>query len=174
MISVVIPTLNDEAALQRTMAPLVRAAMDGLVREVVVADGGSTDETLALAEDAGAVIVGTARGRGVQLAAGCKAARGEWLLILHPGSELAEDWAQAAADHMARHPSDAACFRPASLMAGLFGPRGEQGLLIPRRLYEEVGGYRPVSREDVDLTRRLRGRLHRLPAKIANGPAGSR
>ena len=54
MISVVIPTLNAAATLQRALSPLVPAAVDGLVREVVVADGGSTDETLELAEDAGA------------------------------------------------------------------------------------------------------------------------
>ena len=59
MISVVIPTLNAERTLQRALAPLVPAAVEGLVREVVVADGGSTDRTLELADDAGANIVRT-------------------------------------------------------------------------------------------------------------------
>jgi hypothetical protein len=45
-------------------------------------------------------------------------------------------------------------------------PYGDQGLLISRRLYEEVGGYRPLPlMEDVDLVRRLRGRLRPLAAR---------
>lgn len=175
MICVVIPTLNAERTLQQAMAPLVRAAVDGLVRQVVVADGGSNDDTLALAEDAGATIVATAPGRGEQLAAGCAAARGEWLLVLHADTVLAEGWERAVADHIARRPGKAGYFRFAfddeggrarlwergvALRCALLAlPYGDQGLLISRRLYDEVGGYRPLPlMEDVDLARRLGGR----------------
>ena len=182
MISVVIPTLNAAATLQQAMAPLVRAAMDGLVREVVVADGGSSDDTLALAEDAGAVIVATEAGRGVQLEAGCRVARSDWLLILHADTELEPAWMAAASAHIARHRRDAGYFRfalddrglkaqlweqgVAARCAALGLPYGDQGLLISRRLYDEVGGYRPLPlMEDVDLVRRLRGKLRPLPAR---------
>lgn len=182
MISVVIPTLNAAQTLQQAMAPLVPAAVDGLVREVVVADGGSTDETLELAEDAGARLVATEAGRGVQLAAGCAAAKGDWLLILHADTELADDWMKAAADHVARRPDEAGYFRFALDEPGarprlwergvalrcrmLSLPYGDQGLLISRKLYEEVGGYRPLPlMEDIDLARRLKGRLVPLAAK---------
>ena len=182
MISVVIPTLNAAATLQRALSPLVPAAVDGLVREVVVADGGSTDETLALAEDAGARIVSTERGRGVQLAAGCAAAKGPWLLVLHADTELADGWAAAVADHIARRADTAGYFRFALDDRGtrarlwergvalrcrtLALPYGDQGLLISRGLYDEVGGYRPLPlMEDVDLARRLRGRLAPLAAR---------
>ncbi|HEX6865943.1 MAG TPA: TIGR04283 family arsenosugar biosynthesis glycosyltransferase [Caulobacteraceae bacterium] len=182
MISVVIPTLNAQAMLQRALSPLVPAAVDALVREVVVADGGSTDDTLALAEDAGARIVKTGPGRGVQLAAGCAAAKGPWLLALHADTELAENWAQAAADHIARRADSAGYFRfalddrgvrarlwergVAARCSALGLPYGDQGLLISKRLYEEVGGFRPLPlMEDVDLARRLKGRLVALPAK---------
>src|SRR5512146_689664 len=103
MISVVIPTLNAERTLQRALAPLVPAAVEGLVREVVVADGGSTDRTLELADDAGGKIVSTEPGRGVQLAAGCAATKSDWLLILHADTELADGWEAAAVAHMNRH-----------------------------------------------------------------------
>ena len=54
MISVVIPTFNSAATLAEAMASLIPAAVDALVREVVVADGGSSDDTFAIADDAGA------------------------------------------------------------------------------------------------------------------------
>ncbi|HEX5775426.1 MAG TPA: TIGR04283 family arsenosugar biosynthesis glycosyltransferase [Caulobacteraceae bacterium] len=182
MISVVIPTLDAATTLQRTLAPLVPAAVDGLVREVVVADGGSTDETLELAEDAGARIVSTQRGRGAQLVAGCAAARGPWLLVLHADTELADGWAQAAADHIARRSDKAGYFRFALDDGGVRArlwergvalrcrtmalPYGDQGLLISKALYDAVGGYRPLPlMEDVDLARRLKGRLAPLAAK---------
>ena len=57
MISAVIVTLNDEARLKATLAALTAPAIDGFVREVIVADAGSTDATLAIADEAGARIV---------------------------------------------------------------------------------------------------------------------
>lgn len=175
MLSVVIPTLDAEATLARALAPLVPAAVDGLVREVVVADGGSGDATLEIAEEAGARIVATGPGRGVQLAAGCAAAKGDWLLVLHADTHLEEGWDKAVAGHIARRPDRAGWFRFAlddgSLTARIWEqgvamrcellalPYGDQGLLIPRALYEAVGGYRPMPlMEDVDIVRRLGAR----------------
>ena len=92
MISVVIPTLNSEATLPRVLSALVPAAVRGTVREVVIADGGSTDETAEIVEAAGARFVRAPRGRGSQLAAGAKAAKGTWLLFLHADTVLQPGW----------------------------------------------------------------------------------
>lgn len=194
MISAVIPTLNAEARLTDCLAALVPAAVDGLVREVVIADGGSTDATLAIAEDAGAEIVRSAKGRGVQLIAGAQRARAPWLMFLHADTVLEPGWETHAARFMgdvdhARRPPAAAAFRFAldddgaaprlleqavALRCRLRAlPYGDQGLLIPRTLYELVGGFRPLPlMEDLDLVRRLgRGRIVMLEAKARTSAA---
>jgi len=94
MISVVIATLNDEARLGQALGPLVAAAVRGVVREVVVADGGSTDATLEVAEDAGCRVVAGG------LEAAKAAAKSDWLLILDPGARLRPDWEERARAHV--------------------------------------------------------------------------
>ncbi|MEL7488696.1 MAG: glycosyltransferase, partial [Pseudomonadota bacterium] len=64
MFSVVIPTLNPGARLEACLAALAPAAIDGDVKEVIIADGGSTDATLSRADAAGARVVRAPRGRG--------------------------------------------------------------------------------------------------------------
>jgi rSAM/selenodomain-associated transferase 2 len=175
MISLVVPTLNAESTLAQTLAALVPAAVDGLIREAIVVDGGSSDRTLAIADAAGAEIVRATGGRGGQLAAGAAKARFPWLLFLHADTELSSDWEGEASRFMERvdtgaRPIAAAAFRfrlddrgarPRTLerlvalrCAALGLPYGDQGLLIPRRLYDEIGGYRPLpQKEEVDLVR---------------------
>jgi glycosyltransferase involved in cell wall biosynthesis len=91
-ISVVIPTLDAAATLPETLAALADAAV---VREIIVSDGGSRDDTIAVARRAGVRIVTAPRGRGTQLAAGAAAASGEWLLFLHADCRLAPGWQSA-------------------------------------------------------------------------------
>ena len=181
MLSVVIPTLNAAVRLPACLASL---AADGeAVSDIVVADGGSIDGTRAAAEAGGAIVLRTARGRGRQLAAGAAATRGNWLLFLHADTWLEPGWADEARAFMANGPAAAAVFRfalddPApqarrvERMAAwraraLALPYGDQGLLIPRRLYDEVGGFQPLPlMEDVDLVRRLgRARLRLLRSR---------
>ena len=64
MITVIIPTLNAEATLAPTLAALVPAAVDGLVREVIVVDGGSSDRTTEIVDNAGANLVQGGAGTG--------------------------------------------------------------------------------------------------------------
>ena len=102
MISVIIPTLNAERTLVLTLAALVPAVVQGVVQEAIVVDGGSTDDTSAIAESAGTHLIGTEPGRGRQLAAGAAAAKGDWLLFLHADTVLEPGWVQEADSFMER------------------------------------------------------------------------
>lgn len=171
-LSIVIPTLNAEEALPDCLARLVEGLSEGLLREVIVTDGGSTDATVAIAEAAGARVITGAAGRGGQLCAGMAAARGSWLLALHADSHLPQGWPEMARAHMENNADLAGYFRLrfrsshvlagfvsgwANLRSALFGmPYGDQGLLVSRRLYDQVGGYADVPlMEDVILARTL-------------------
>lgn len=172
-LTVIIPTLNAGATLAETLASVAG------VSEIIVSDGGSHDATLVIAEAVGARIVICEPGRGRQLDIGADDATGDWLLFLHADTVLAAGWRRAAADHIeiAGSSGQAAYFRfslndlswQARVLESLVAircaafrlPYGDQGLLISRKLFNELGGFRDLPMmEDVDLVRRL-GR-HRL------------
>src|SRR5216683_1797639 len=83
-------------SLSKRPVSLLAALGDArLIREIIVADGGSRDDSVTIAEAAGARIVEAPRGRGTQLAAGAAAASGDWLLFLHADCRLAPGWEPA-------------------------------------------------------------------------------
>jgi rSAM/selenodomain-associated transferase 2 len=178
MISIIIPTLNAEKGLAATLTALVPSVVDGLVREVIVVDGGSTDRTLAIVDDAGAKLVeGNALGRGAQLKLGAEHARQPWLLFLHADTQLEPGWERDVIAFMERvdfgrqsmsaaaftFALDAVGFRPRLLerlvrlrCLVLRLPYGDQGLLLPLRLYREIGGYSVLPlMEDVEIVRKI-------------------
>lgn len=97
MLSAVIETENDEEGLARTLASLIGGAVEGVLRDVLVRDRGSTDQTHKVAEHAGCVWL-----EGADLAATIRRAKGEWLLFLQPGARLLDGWVDDAAAHMAK------------------------------------------------------------------------
>ncbi len=183
-IAVVMPTLNAAAGVASALE-----CVSGRVMQVIVVDGGSSDATQAIAAAAGASLVETKRGRGLQLRAGGEAALRHaecaWLLFLHADTRLPPDWVEAVQRHMNQPAAKemAAAFRlslddpnPAARRIerlvdwrcrrlGL--PYGDQGLLIHRALYRKVGGFKAMPlMEDVDFVRRIgRKRLMLLEAE---------
>ena len=183
-ISIVIPTLDAAESLPETVAPLIDAVTEGAVRDLVISDGGSEDQTSAIAERLGATIVTGPKGRGGQIARGIEAAGAPWLLILHADTQLSPDWLPAVEAHMAHHPSMAGWFRlrfrargvaprivetGANLRARFLGlPYGDQALFVHRDTLTEVGGMPTLPlMEDVALARRLKGRLRPLDAEAS-------
>jgi len=83
-ISVIIPTLNEEENIART----IESASNPLVKEIIAVDGGSSDLTRTIARSAGVVCIKSTPGRAFQLNTGAKAAKGEILLFLHADTIL--------------------------------------------------------------------------------------
>ena len=184
-ISVIIPTLNAGEALPACLMALGEGLQEGLIRELIVSDGGSTDTTLATARAAGARIIEGAPSRGGQLRRGADLAEGQWLLFLHADTRLTPDWTASVLSHItndtaasfhlsfaSRHPMARLTAGWANLRSRVFDlPYGDQGLLISRDLYDAVGGYpdQPLM-EDVALARALKGRITQLPARAVTSP----
>ncbi len=187
-LSVVIPTLDAGPALPGTLAALGEGLQSGLIRELVISDGGSQDATRAIADAAGAVLVEGTPGRGGQLRRGAEAARGDWVLLLHGDTRLSDGWAEAVRDHIAHHAAAAGYFHLrfdapgpmaafvagwANLRARAFGlPYGDQGLLLPSALLADKGGVPDMPlMEDVALARAFKGRLQPIGAVAVTSAA---
>jgi rSAM/selenodomain-associated transferase 2 len=183
-LDVVIPTLNAAASLARTLASLGSPA--GLSLAITVCDGGSRDDTVAVARNAGARVATAPAGRGRQLAAGAEAGQAPWLFFLHADSRPGEGWAEAVKGFIADPANEdrAACFRlrfdspdPRARRIerlvdwrcrALGLPYGDQGLVMARAFYRRLGGFAAMPlMEDVDLVRRIgRRRLVALAADM--------
>ncbi len=174
LLSIVVPTLNAAALLPGCLGALGEAQSSGLLREIVIADAGGCAETVEIGHGFGASVFVAPPGRGPQLIAGAARTSGDWLLFLHADTRLENGWSREVAAYLtqAGAAEKAAAFRLRlddaapqarrieqlanwrSCKLGL--PYGDQGLLISRRLYDEIGGFRPLPlMEDVDIARRL-------------------
>jgi rSAM/selenodomain-associated transferase 2 len=169
-ISVVIPTWNETAELSATVERL-RGIPE--IVEILVADGGSTDGTIALAAQLGCKVVSAPRGRGTQMRLGAAQATGDVVLLLHADTWLEPNAGRAILD--ALNDSDAVaggCWKrfrePHWLMRGSrfkcflrfqllrrFG--GDQGMFIRRGVLEKIGGVPDVPiMEEFELCKLLR------------------
>jgi rSAM/selenodomain-associated transferase 2 len=183
-VSVVIPTLDEEARLGDCLASLAHQA--GVV-EIVVADGGSGDATRAVASQGGARVITGSAGRGRQIAAGIAHARGDVILVLHadcratPGlgaSILAalrgapEALGGALAMEFARREGPGLALIAAlnNLRARVTGIAfGDQGQFFRREVLPAIGGFpEQALMEDVELALRLKetGRVLFLPHRV--------
>lgn len=179
-VSVIIPALNEAEHIGAT----IESARDAAA-EIMVVDGGSSDDTVAAAWHAGATVRTNAAGRARQMNAGAAEARGEVLLFCHADTRLpagyAADIFEALADPRViggafAYGSDAStpAMRRTAWLANwraryLSLPYGDQALFVRREAFKSLGGFADVPiAEDVRLVRRLRarGRLTVIPKPV--------
>ena len=180
-VSVVIPAINEQAVLGRAIASAWQAA----AAEVIVADGGSQDDTLRIAAALQCRVVTAAAGRARQQNAGAAVATGDVLLFLHADNCLQETGLAQICEALQAPATVGGSFRQAIAARGarfrllewgngwrarwLGMPYGDQGLFVRRSVFDAVGGFAPVPlMEDVVLMRALRrqGRLAFLPGPL--------
>jgi len=178
MFSVIIPTAESERALVPTLAALVPGATAGIIREVLVTDAQSSDQTGEVADIAGCRFVSSPKPLGVRLNESARSARGDWLMFLRPGCVPGATWIDetiAFADEIARRNwPNAAVFAPeattvlAILAHALRRPVSpQQGLIIAKAFYLELGGHPDTAAPEAAFLSRLgRRRIATLRTQV--------
>ena len=181
-ISVIVPTLNEQACLAAALDAVALAAGD----ELIVVDAGSTDGTPGIARRYTSQFYQGPRGRAKQMNDGARHAGGDVLLFLHADTLLPADGLETVRRALQQPGAVGGAFRlvitPATPALRLvawgtnlrsrFGglPYGDQALFVSRRVFEDLGGYDDVPfMEDIRLVQALRrrGRLTILPQAVA-------
>ena len=137
MISVVLVASEDLPGLAAQMAMLVPAAVDGLVKEVVLV-GDAEPGVEALAEDSGARLVTASGDVGARLSAGAAMVRGDWILTLRSAPVLREGWREPIEKHLAGGAGAPAVLTSPGGLLSKVSPR-LHGVLV-RRLDWPAGG----------------------------------
>ncbi|MBM7456999.1 rSAM/selenodomain-associated transferase 2 [Oceanisphaera litoralis] len=167
-LSIIIPMLNEADALPDTLKALRPYSATA---ELILVDGGSSDDSVALAHQAGMRVLAAPAGRALQMNAGAAAARGDLLLFLHADTRLPANADRLIADALVchhwgrfdvticgRHPMLAVIAGMMNLRSRLTGiATGDQALFVRRRAFEAVGGFpeQPLM-EDIALGKRLK------------------
>lgn len=182
-ISIIIPTLNEEANIGRCLSTLL--AQDPEV-EIIVSDAGSTDKTLAIVGSFKKVkLISAPRGRALQMNIAAKSSCGEILCFLHADSLIPPSFVSEIGKAFSDPKVSAAFFRYAVDLKALRYrvmemlvrlrsellkiPYGDQAICLKKSTFEKLGGYREVAiLEDLYLVRALRkqGTLKSIPLEL--------
>lgn len=168
-LSVVIPTLHEEASIEPAIQSVRAAGID----EIIVVDGGSSDRTVAIAESLGVNVLLSEPGRGSQMNLGAAAATGNFVIFLHADCRLPENTLTIVRETFRTANVVAAGFRQTiresanryrmlefgnRLRVQLFGwVYGDQALVVRKSSFESVGRFRNIPlMEDLELSKRLK------------------
>lgn len=169
-ISIIIPVLNEEANLSRLSADLQSLRQQG--HEVIIADGGSVDNSLAIAYETTDMVVVSGAGRALQMNSGADIATGEVLLFLHADTQLPDNAMQIIAGLSQRNnywgrfnvrlSSDKNVYRLIGYLMNLRSclssiATGDQAIFVERSLFDRVCGYPEIAlMEDIEISKRLK------------------
>lgn len=172
MISVIIPTYNEAACIQATIRRLWKHDTANVIREIIIADGGSADNTIAIAQSEGVKVVRSRKkGRAVQMNTGAVGAKGEVLYFLHADTIPPDSFTADIQSAIGRG-YEAGCYRLRFnhdhwfLKVNCWFTRfdvdairfGDQSLFVTRKLFEKAGGFceKHIVLEDQDIVKRLK------------------
>jgi rSAM/selenodomain-associated transferase 2 len=178
-ISVIIPALNEEEHI----GACIESAKKLNPVQIIVADGGSSDRTREVAEDAGALVIASPKGRGIQMNRGASVAKGEIVLFLHADTRIPDMKklfafssfnGYAGGFFKLKFDDDSLSTKLVEIFANMRArllslPYGDQAIFIKRDVFEELGGFREYPfLEDIDMAMRIRkfGRLKYLPFHV--------
>lgn len=186
MISVIVPSLNEA---QNIVGVLEAAGCQEGV-ELIVADGGSSDNTVLLASSCGAKVVMSSPGKARQMNAGAAKASGDILLFLHADTLLPQGFQDQVCFALSEPTVAGGAFRlrfmgergfllrlvecTANWRARYLQlPFGDQAIFLKRKTFDEIGGYRELPlMEDLEILERLKrkGRIVILPSSVRSSP----
>jgi rSAM/selenodomain-associated transferase 2 len=180
-ISIIIPVLNEANTINGVLARILGAS----TVEVIVVDGGSQDETVALAQSVGVKVIAVTSGRASQMNAGAAVATGSILLFLHADTHLPPAFDTLVRRVLQNTGTIAGAFE-LKIDAELWGirliekmvnlrshflslPYGDQAIFLKASIFKEIGGFPnlPIM-EDFELMRRLKryGKIAITPAPV--------
>ncbi|KNF07257.1 transferase [Gottschalkia purinilytica] len=187
MISIILPLLNEEKSIENTLTQIQRLKGD---KEIIVVDGGSTDSTVKIASKY-AIVINSEKGRGKQMNAGAKVAKGDILWFIHSDSKLEENSLISIRNCMEEgycaggfpiyfYDYDTAFMRFVSVTSNLRAKYlglyfGDQGIFIKKKLFNKIDGFKEIEiMEDWEFSKRLNKvtKLKMLSTKI--GTSGRR
>jgi rSAM/selenodomain-associated transferase 2 len=180
-VSIIVPTLNEEAHIAENIRNLQQLSGE---KEIIVVDGGSTDQTITLASGQSVRVLEARPGRGPQMHAGALASSGDILWFVHADTIPSLHALEAIRNNLKKDsvvggnfgllfdgPSRAAkrltAIYPLLRILGLC--YGDSGIFVRREVYFQIGGFGPQALfEDLDLLRRLRrvGKFIHLSSRI--------
>lgn len=170
-VSVIIPTLNEEAVIENTLR-ILHLNKEKVSLEVIIVDGGSTDSTCQIAKRYADRVIVMSPGRGGQLNRGAENSCGEILWFLHADSQLEKDYVLDIVK-TTEQGIGGGCFKitfdskrfiyqciawGSNQRAKWFKSfYGDQGIFVKREVFQKLGGFRPISlMEDLEFSRRLK------------------
>jgi len=181
-LSIIIPVLDEAAEIEVALTALAPFRARGV--EVIVADGGSGDDTVGLARPLADRVVMAARGRAAQMNAGATVAKGDVLLFLHADTHLPGDADRLILDAFTRSGRAWGRFDVRINGGGVFAlisafmnarsrlsgiATGDQAMFVSRAAFDNVGSFPPIAlMEDVTLSAKLKrvGRPLCLAARV--------